>query len=1766
MTGNFDANKYVGLRYLAGGRDVDGEVPGVDCWGLVRLVYDREFGIKLPGHDGVNRDTTSDEDLADYAAAQMEDWERVRNPEPGDMVRLRIRGNPMHVGIVTAPGDFLHVRAGNDSVVDRYRSRLWADRVEGFYRYTPRSTGVVVSGCPHPLRMARIDGEATAGCSLASVIYGHCAAAGVPEDLAQYGIAFVNGRRVALEDWPIRILVDGDRVEFRMLPGKEGGGLRVILTIAVMVVAAWASAGASAAWTSAGYGAAGSASAGAVGALAGMAVTMAGTALVNAIAPIRPAQLGSDDKGTSYKPQYMLAGGQNQAAPYAAFPIVLGHHDFTGPLGANSYISSNGADRFLHIIIVWGYGPLDVHSLRIGSTPLTDYQDIDAITLNGDADEYVDGKLDWSNPEVAALLNIYGSDIHQQSPEVELDTAWTERTTTERDVTRLQFLLSFPQGLVDIDEDDGKKQVETVTVQLEYRRLGYYDALGVWVPVSESWHGNWSNVPGLGWNNSSDKTGLDVKTIVFLRGPVLAFKTNVGGWSIQAAGVVTAAWPTLAPGEVLIHKIQNGGLVSSHNAGRYTGFGVSFRTITTSRVEREWNTMFWVESAPITESYVQFSVASGAAVGTHTYSNKSNDPFDSTLFLDVSSAPGQYEVRLRRTTVSRTDSGISDKVYWLTLTEEVQNRRPISPPKPMAMTALRIRATNQMNGSLDGITATLATRQLQWNGTAWVAPTPAQRRNNPASLYLLVLQHPASARPVPDAEIDFDQLGHWYEFCETKGFIYENVITGQRPLPEVLADIAAAGRASPSNLDGKWSVVIDEPKTKIAQHFTAHNSWGFEGSRLLPKLPHGLRVNFLNREKDYQPDELIVYNDGYNADNATLLEAIELPGVTSAGTLANPGPIFKLARFHLEQLILRPEEYYKYTEIEGLIATRGDRVKSNHDVPMWGLGSGRIKSVIGDVTGVVIDETVQMTVGKNYTIRWRTAANETNTATITGITGVFDTLNFTTTISANKPADGDLFMFGELNSESVDCLVKHVEPIGNFQARLTLVDYAPALFDAESKAFGTWESKITEPPLLLRLELAQKPIVETVTTDEKALTRNGSALQTNILIKFSATQGRNSAGASEALSKNAAMVEVQYRLDATVASGVPFKPMPMVPVKAGSIYVPAEDKTTYDLRMRLIGEDGRNGPWLDLPDVYVSGKTNPPPAVTGIVSTAAGARIQLDWTDSADLDVDSYEVRLNDTDWGVANSMRVYAGSASICYYTPPISGNVTFYFRSIDMVGNWSPTVSHVFAYPAANSPAFLTAEFSDTALTAAIVTLKWGDVETLFGLKDYQITYDAVTLYVNASTKDLPADWVGNRTFTVRARDVNGDLGAARSISVTMSLPAAISGLKAQVVDNNVLLYWTLPAKTSLPIQHVRLKRGATWATATDIGTKSGSFTSIFETQGGSFTYWAAAVDTEDHEGPAVSVQATVNQPPDYVFSGSMTSALAGTLSSAVLLQGKVYLPVNTTETFGDHFSTRSWATPQAQVTASYPIFIQPAAGSGYYEEVFNFGTVFPATKATANIDGMTVAGSPVVISTISLSLNGSTWTDYAGVSEVFGTNFQYVKVRVAVTSGGVDLYELRGLSVRLDAKLKSDAGSIAALSTDASGTIANFNVEFVDVTSVTVSPGGTSRITAVYDYKDTVLTGSYNIVSNVATVDVTAHGLIVAQKVRLNFTSGSAPSGTYTVATAPTANQYTVALTTANTSGNVSTYPQSMRIYLFDSAGSRYTGPASWAVRGY
>src|SRR5690606_8661323 len=108
-----------------------------------------------------------------------------------------------------------------------------------------------------------------------------------------------------------------------------------------------------------------------------------------------------------------------------------------------------------------------------------------------------------------------------------------------------------------------------------------------------------------------------------------------------------------------------------------------------------------------------------------------------------------------------------------------------------------------------------------------------------------------------------------------KGFTYDRVIDYDTSVDDILRDIASAGAASPAVVDGKRSIVVDRDKPDIVQMITPRNSWGYSGEMQYIELPHAFRVQFRDRERGYEQDESIVYADGYNINNAPLVETLE---------------------------------------------------------------------------------------------------------------------------------------------------------------------------------------------------------------------------------------------------------------------------------------------------------------------------------------------------------------------------------------------------------------------------------------------------------------------------------------------------------------------------------------------------------------------------------------------------------------------------------------------------------------------------------------------------------------------------------------------------------------------------------------------------------------------------------------------------------------------------------------------------------------------------
>ena len=111
-------NDYVGIPYKLHGRDKD----GLDCWGLVRLVYREQKQIDLPSF---SEEYFSSDDVAynqEVIARHKEGWSLSDDYTVGDVALFRINGSESHVGIIIGENKFLHARDGSSVSIEKLDS------------------------------------------------------------------------------------------------------------------------------------------------------------------------------------------------------------------------------------------------------------------------------------------------------------------------------------------------------------------------------------------------------------------------------------------------------------------------------------------------------------------------------------------------------------------------------------------------------------------------------------------------------------------------------------------------------------------------------------------------------------------------------------------------------------------------------------------------------------------------------------------------------------------------------------------------------------------------------------------------------------------------------------------------------------------------------------------------------------------------------------------------------------------------------------------------------------------------------------------------------------------------------------------------------------------------------------------------------------------------------------------------------------------------------------------------------------------------------------------------------------------------------------------------------------------------------------------------------------------------------------------------------------------------------------------------------------
>lgn len=126
--------KYIGIPFVEKGRsDV-----GVDCWGLVKIIYEKEKGIILPSYEELY-ETTEDRDILSQTiqSESSAHWLNPEKPKEFDVIILDMRGLPMHVGIVTKDNHMIHCAKGINTAHENFTTMRWRHKVKGFARWKP---------------------------------------------------------------------------------------------------------------------------------------------------------------------------------------------------------------------------------------------------------------------------------------------------------------------------------------------------------------------------------------------------------------------------------------------------------------------------------------------------------------------------------------------------------------------------------------------------------------------------------------------------------------------------------------------------------------------------------------------------------------------------------------------------------------------------------------------------------------------------------------------------------------------------------------------------------------------------------------------------------------------------------------------------------------------------------------------------------------------------------------------------------------------------------------------------------------------------------------------------------------------------------------------------------------------------------------------------------------------------------------------------------------------------------------------------------------------------------------------------------------------------------------------------------------------------------------------------------------------------------------------------------------------------------------------
>ena len=617
-------------------------------------------------------------------------------------------------------------------------------------------------------------------------------------------------------------------------------------------------------------------------------------------------------------------------------------------------------------------------------------------------------------------------------------------------------------------------------------------------------------------------------------------------------------------------------------------------------------------------------------------------------------------------------------------------------PPGVAEMAIRVKATEQLNGRLDQVNAVVHAMLPVREGGAWTEP---RRTRHPGAAWAALFRGGMGGEVLPDERLDLDELDAW--FAEDH-WTYD-AVKAEGTTADWAGEICAAGRRRAMVAGFRHQPMPDRAGDHVRGFYSPHNSRGFRIEAAEWKPIHAFRCRVVSEARDWTQDDVYVYAPGYDHTNATEIETLDLPGIVLGKADGSQGNVYRLGVYHLAQAILRRETYTFEAGIDHLAHAVGDKIRAVHDVPQFGVGSGivaKVEAVEGRLSRVWLDEPhdgaeagerverIEVESGAEpvalmsldgadvaviepepgWKLRMVVRQADGSGAAVLAVARPDGLGREWRVLDAVADPDavqvGDLALIEAVAEEPVELIVLRKEALEDLGARMTCVLAAPGVLARDADDIPAYDPFITPLRVVNRDPLP--PVIEELVSDERSMIRErDGSVQAAIAARVVPTEGTGAAPMFKAL---------RWRLlDGEWQSS------PWLPVGAGAITTgPLIEGQDYEVAGIVQTADGRTSILSDPRSITARALTAPPPDVTGLVMTITGQSASLVWDRQPDaLDVKGYEVRyspLLDATWRTAQPVSTVAWPAN----TVPVPVRAGVYLvRGVDYGGRTSLTTA---------------------------------------------------------------------------------------------------------------------------------------------------------------------------------------------------------------------------------------------------------------------------------------------------------------------------------------------------------------------------------------------------------------------------------------------------------------------------------------------------------